>query len=82
MRIRADQDSKHCAVLHIPLRRFSEFDPALHESAREELKQGAPLLASAHHHAVGAAGANNKSYMKTGSLTIFSDIPKAGLSSF
>jgi hypothetical protein len=53
--------------------RFSEFDPALHESARQEMKQGAPLTSQ---HAAGGAAANNKSYMKTGSLTIFSDIAK------
>jgi len=61
------------------LRRFTEFDPTLHESAREELKQGVPL-ASALQQQQGAAavpGTNyGRSYMKTGSLTIFSDIAK------
>lgn len=61
--------------------RFSEFDPALHESARQELKQGGGSSSgsSSSLHLGGAAaggGGNNKSYMKTGSLTIFSDITK------
>jgi len=50
--------------------RFQEFDSSLHEGARQELKRGGE--------GVGAAGdpenRNRKSYMKTGSLTIFSDL--------
>ncbi len=68
--------------------RFSEFDPALHESALQQLKAGAPpggpgtpddsLVSDG---GGGSGSSGGKSYMKTGSLTIFSDIPKGFSSS-
>ncbi|XP_023327829.1 AKT-interacting protein [Eurytemora carolleeae] len=53
--------------------RFSKFDPAVHEGALQDLKSGG----------AGGEGSvgegeyrNRKSYMTTGSLTIFSDMPE------
>jgi hypothetical protein len=60
--------------------RFSEFDPALHESALQQLKAGAPPGGPGPDDSLvsdgGGGSSGGKSYMKTGSLTIFSDIPK------
>ena len=57
--------------------RFSKFDPAVHEGALQDLKSGG----------TGGRGSvgegeyrNRKSYMTTGSLTIFSDMPEVQLS--
>ncbi len=66
--------------------RFSEFDPALHESALQQLKAGAPPGGPGPDDSLvsgggGGGSSGGKSYMKTGSLTIFSDIPKGFSSS-
>jgi len=57
--------------------RFTKFDPDLHESARQELKTGGGAEVGGG--AVGEADLRNrKSFMKTGSLTIFSDLNQSG----
>jgi hypothetical protein len=49
---------------------FSAFEPALHGAARKQLKRGAPMREG---EAEASSGAESRSYVATGSLTIFSE---------